>query len=62
VLERRDLVSRAAGDQRFPAAEHDREGEDVRRVDEVVGQERMDQSWLQRKSACRAALLSRREV
>src|SRR5207253_9626130 len=34
---------RAVGEQLLAAAEHDREGEDGHRVDEVVGQERTDE-------------------
>src|SRR5205823_1800701 len=34
---------RAVGEQLLAAAEHDREREDAHRVDEVVGQERMDE-------------------
>jgi hypothetical protein len=33
---------RAVGEQRFAAAEHDRDGEDGHRIDEVFGQQRMD--------------------
>ena len=49
MLERRDLVSLKARDAEppansvFAAPEHDRDGEDAHRVDEVIGQECMDE-------------------